>query len=97
MIETYSHTISQYEDNESVEIIDDELKINGIVVSTYTFKKDYYFMMGDSRHNSSDCRVWGFVPEDHIVGKAWMVWLSLDSELPFPKKIRWNRSFKLIK
>jgi signal peptidase I len=54
-------------------------------------------MMGDNRHNSSDCRVWGFVPEDHVVGKAWMVWLSLDSELPFPKRIRWNRSFKMIK
>jgi len=97
MVETYGNTISKYEDNESVEIIGDKLKVNGTLVSEYTFKKDYYFMMGDNRHNSSDCRVWGFVPEDHIVGKAWMVWLSLDSELPFPKKIRWNRSFKLIK
>jgi signal peptidase I len=97
MVEMYGQTIMNYEGDKTVEQAGDKLKIDGKLVSEYTFKQDYYFMMGDNRHNSSDCRVWGFVPEDHIVGKAWMVWLSLDSELPFPERIRWNRSFKMIK
>lgn len=97
MVEMYGQTILNYEGDKTVELAGDKLKINGKVVSEYTFKQDYYFMMGDNRHNSSDCRVWGFVPEDHIVGKAWMVWLSLDSELSFPERVRWNRSFKMIK
>ena len=97
MVEMYGQTIINYEGDKTVEQAGDKLKIDGKLVSEYTFKQDYYFMMGDNRHNSSDCRVWGFVPEDHIVGKAWMVWLSLDSELPFPERIRWNRSFKMIK
>jgi len=97
MVELYAQTIVKYEGNESAEAIGDKLKIDGVLVSEYTFKQDYYFMMGDNRHSSADSRYWGFVPEDHIVGKAWMVWLSLDSELSFPERIRWNRSFRMIK
>jgi signal peptidase I len=58
---------------------------------------DYYFMMGDNRHNSADSRIWGFVPEDHIVGKAVLVWLSIDKTKSSFKKFRWNRIFKIIK
>ena len=64
---------------------------------TYTFKLDYYWMMGDNRHNSLDSRYWGFVPEDHVVGKPIVVWLSLDKDRGlFDGKIRWNRIFKLV-
>lgn len=97
MVDLYVETIFKYEGNKSVETAGDKLQIDGELVSEYTFKQDYYFMMGDNRHSSADSRFWGFVPEDHIVGKAWMVWLSLDSELSFPERIRWNRSFKMIK
>jgi len=62
----------------------------------YTFKQDYYFMMGDNRHNSLDSRYWGFVPEDHVVGRPALVWLSTDSEKKFPNNIRWNRFFKFL-
>ena len=61
----------------------------------YTFKQDYYFMMGDNRHNSLDSRYWGFVPEDHIVGRPVVVWLSTDREKSFPSNIRWNRFLKM--
>ena len=64
--------------------------------TTYTFKQDYYFMMGDNRHRSLDSRYWGFVPEDHIVGKPFMIWLSLDPTKSFPSNIRWNRFFKFL-
>ncbi len=62
---------------------------------TYTFEQDYYFMMGDNRHNSLDSRYWGFVPEDHIVGKPGIVWLSTDASRRFPANIRWNRFGKM--
>jgi len=58
---------------------------------------DYYWMMGDNRHSSADSRLWGFVPEDHIVGKAMFVWLSLDEVGTFLNKVRWNRIFMGIK
>ena len=64
---------------------------------SYTFKMDYYWMMGDNRHNSADSRYWGFVPEDHIVGKPKFIWLSLDKEAKGLKKIRWNRMFMKVR
>ena len=69
---------------------------NGKSLTRYTIKQNYYFMMGDNRHNSEDSRFWGFVPEDHIVGKAIFVWLSLDPNTDFLHKIRWSRLFRSI-
>ena len=75
----------------------DGIYINGQKTDTYTFKLDYYWMMGDNRHNSLDSRYWGFVPEDHVVGKPIVVWLSLDKDRGwFDGKIRWNRIFKWV-
>ncbi len=71
--------------------------INGQPTKTYTFKMDYYWMMGDNRHNSADSRYWGFVPEDHIVGKPLFVWLSKDSFNPLWESIHWNRMFRSVK
>ena len=62
----------------------------------YTFKQDYFFMMGDNRHNSLDSRFWGFVPEDHIVGVPRVIWLSTNGDKKFPDNIRWNRFFKIL-
>ena len=68
-----------------------------VIGTTYTFKQDYYFMMGDNRHNSLDSRYWGFVPEDHVVGKPFMIWLSTDPDRgSFPFNIRWSRFFKFL-
>ncbi|GAB3916215.1 signal peptidase I [Larkinella terrae] len=96
-IAVYGTLISRHEDNKKVEITPTSVKIDGKPITSYTFKQDYYFMMGDNRHNSDDSRYWGFVPENHIVGKAVFVWMSLD---PDPAtvwaKIRWNRLFRVI-
>ena len=67
-----------------------------LAAGSYTFKQDYYFMMGDNRHNSLDSRYWGFVPEDHIVGKPFIVWLSTDRTKRFPQNIRWRRFFRIV-
>lgn len=93
---TYGSTIRNYDHNDDVRIENGKLFIDGKEVSRYTFKQNYYFMMGDNRHNSLDSRYWGFVPEDHIVGKAFFIWLSLDGKAGFFNKIRWSRFFKLI-
>jgi signal peptidase I len=92
----YGEIIEKYEGNQRVSINEAKLTIDGKELSNYTFKQDYYFMMGDNRHNSLDSRYWGFVPEDHIVGKALFIWMSLDKEADLLHKVRWNRIFTLL-
>jgi signal peptidase I len=74
----------------------DSIYINGELVNSYTFKMDYYFMLGDNRHNSLDSRYWGFVPHSHVVGSPSIIWLSKDKYKSFPSNIRWNRIFKIL-
>lgn len=93
----YGKTIVLYDLNKDAKIENGKLLLDGKEVTEYTFNQDYYFMMGDNRHNSLDSRYWGFVPADHIVGKAFFIWLSLDPNGGFTDKVRWNRFFKLIK
>ena len=95
---------------ETVEINEDTLPLYERIISAYeggsveqalkegkyTFRQDYYFMMGDNRHNSLDSRYWGFVPEDHIVGRPVLIWLSTDAGKTFPKNIRWGRFLKFV-
>ena len=92
----YRRVIGIYENNK-LEIDGNDIVINGKKTNTYTFKQNYYWMMGDNRHNSEDSRFWGFVPEDHIVGKALFVWMSIDNNGSFLNKIRWNRLFTGIR
>jgi len=92
----YKRIINVYEENKLL-VKDGIIYINGAPASTYTFKMDYFWMMGDNRNNSADSRYWGFVPEDHVVGKASFVWLSLDKNKSFLSKIRWNRFFMSVK
>ncbi len=92
----YERIITSYEGNDLKVGADGTIRINGETVTEYTFRQDYYFMMGDNRHNSLDSRYWGFVPEDHIVGKPAIVWLSIDGNRKFPNSIRWRRFFKIV-
>ena len=88
----YERIIGVYEANK-LEVKDGVIYINDKPASSYTFKMDYYFMMGDNRHDSADSRFWGFVPEDHVVGAPKFIWLSLDKTKSFPANIRWSRMF----
>ncbi len=92
----YERVIDVYEEND-LEVKGEDIYINGKISNSYTFRMNYYFMMGDNRHNSADSRFWGFVPEDHIVGRPLFVYFSLDKDKKFLSKIRWNRIFKAIK
>lgn len=95
-IALYGRIIDVYEEN-TLEVKDGTCYINGTKAESYTFKMDYFWMMGDNRHNSLDSRYWGFVPENHIVGKAEFIWLSLDPYKSFPSNIRWSRIFTKIR
>ena len=91
----YERIIRDYEHN-TLQVEGESILINGESATEYTFQQDYYFMMGDNRHNSLDSRYWGFVPEDHIVGTPSIIWLSTDANKAFPKSIRWKRFLKLV-
>lgn len=86
----YERVIRVYEDNK-LEIKDGKIFLNDQPADHYTFKMNYYWMMGDNRHGSQDSRYWGFVPEDHVVGEAWLIWMSWN------KGVRWSRLFKRIR
>jgi signal peptidase I len=92
----YERIIRVYEGNE-LDIQNNSIIINGQAADSYTFKMDYFWMMGDNRHNSADSRMWGFVPEDHVVGKASFIWLSINKDKSFPQNVRLRRMFQFIK
>ncbi len=91
----YKRVITTYEGN-TLKVNGNQILINDTVVDSYTFKGDYYWMMGDNRHNSQDARMWGFVPFDHVVGKPVLVWMSWDTNGKGINKIRWNRLFTTV-
>jgi signal peptidase I len=91
----YERCIRTYENNK-IEVKGSDIFINGKKADSYTFKMNYFWMMGDNRHDSDDSRFWGFVPEDHIVGKALFIWMSWDDNASFFSKIRWSRLFRGI-
>ena len=93
----YKRAITEYEDN-SLQVKGNQILINGQVANTYTFKQDYYWMMGDNRHNSLDARAWGLVPFNHVVGKPVFIWMSWNTHgKGFLNKIRWERLFTTVK
>jgi signal peptidase I len=93
----YKRIITEYEGND-LKVNGDEIRINGKIADSYTFKQNYYWMMGDNRHNSEDSRFWGFVPENHIVGKPVFIWMSIDGINNGVKnwKVRWDRVFTTV-
>jgi len=95
-VDKYKYVIKYYEGNKDVVINGYTISIGGKIIRSYTFKQNYYFMMGDNRHHSADSRYWGFVPADHIVGKAVFVWMSLDPNKSWFSKIRWSRLFRFV-
>ena len=88
----YSRIIEVYENNR-LEVKGSDIYINGQKASSYTFKQDYYWAMGDNRHNSEDSRAWGYVPHDHIVGKPLFIWFST-KEGNIRNGINWDRIFR---
>jgi signal peptidase I len=92
----YERIIDVYEEND-LRVEGEKIFINNVLSDSYTFKMDYYWMMGDNRHNSADSRYWGFVPEDHVVGKPKFIWLSLDKESKGINKIRLGRMFMKVR
>ena len=94
-IAVYERPIRVYEHND-LQIKDGKIFINGKEANSYTFKMDYYWMMGDNRHNSADSRYWGFVPEDHVVGKPIFIWWSSDPDRSGFGGIRWQRLFRFV-
>ena len=93
----YKKIIQDYEKND-VKVLKDRILINNQEIKTYTFKQDYFWMMGDNRHNSEDSRSWGFVPEDHIIGKPVFIWMSIDGFMDGISnwKPRWDRIFSTV-
>jgi len=94
-IAIYERPIRVYEGHD-LKISNGQIYIDGKLAKTYTFAMDYYWMMGDNRHNSLDSRYWGFVPEDHIVGKPIFIWWSKDPDRNGISGVRWNRLFRLV-
>ena len=94
-IALYERPIRAYEHNDLM-IKNGQIYINGRLAHTYKFKMDYYWMMGDNRHNSADSRYWGFVPEDHIVGKPIFIWWSKNPDYSGFKGVRWSRLFNIV-
>ncbi|MFN5170075.1 MAG: signal peptidase I [Cyclobacteriaceae bacterium] len=92
----YGDYITNFEGHAQVEFRQGRLIVDGKASSDYTFRQNYYFMMGDSRHNSLDSRYWGFVPEDHILGKPLFIWMSIEKEADLVNKVRWNRLLKRV-
>jgi signal peptidase I len=92
----YQRAIREFEHNPTLTLSGNQVMLEGKPINEYVMKMDYYFMVGDNRDNSEDSRYWGFVPEDHIVGKPLTVWLSIDHDVPWYKKIRWGRMFRAI-
>jgi signal peptidase I len=91
----YKRIIQEYENN-SLKVNGDEIVINGKISTSYIFKQDYYWMMGDNRQNSLDARFWGYVPFDHILGKPVFIWFSWDKDGSGLNKVRWNRVFSVV-
>ncbi|OHX68109.1 signal peptidase I [Flammeovirga pacifica] len=91
----YKDIIQKYEENDNPQFKNGQLLIGGQATDSYTIQQDYYFMMGDNRHNSLDSRYWGFVPSDHIIGKAVMTWFSRDAN-PQTGAVRWDRILHII-
>lgn len=94
-IAIYERPIKVYENNDLV-VKNGQIYINGKLAHYYTFKMDYYWMMGDNRHNSADSRYWGFVPEDHVVGKPIFIWWSSDPDRHGFSGVRWGRLFRMV-
>jgi signal peptidase I len=92
----YKRIIANYEGN-ALKVLNDSIYINDTLSNSYTFSMNYYFMLGDNRHNSNDSRYWGLVPENHIIGKAILVWLSIDKNKKWYNCIRWKKMFNFIR